>query len=166
MAGVDRDLGRLARLHVPATRVHSGGHGLAADVEVSEDLASHALDHLDLGRHFGQAIAAREPRVLQVFRANSHDDLLPALGAGLRKEALLDRDIEALAVKRGLAVAPDPDREEVHGRAPDEAGDEHIDRVMVEGVGRVHLLDITIFHDDDPVTHGHGLHLLVAYIYK
>ena len=69
-------------------------------------------------------------------------------------------------MKRGLAVAPDPDREEVHGRAPDEAGDEHIDRVMVEGVGRVHLLDITIFHDDDPVTHGHGLDLVVGYIYK
>ncbi len=52
-------------------------------------------------------------------------------------------------------------RHDVHGRAPDEAGDELVDGLVVERERRVDLLDLAVAQHHDAVAHRHGLHLVV-----
>src|SRR5450756_1115338 len=50
----------------------------------------------------------------------------------------------------------------VHGRTADETADEEIDGVVVELLGRRHLLQLALAHHRHTVTHGHGLDLVVS----
>ena len=50
---------------------------------------------------------------------------------------------------------------DVHGGRADEAGDEDVGRGVVERPRGVHLLQDTVEQHRDPVTHGHGLDLVV-----
>ena len=52
--------------------------------------------------------------------------------------------------------------DEVHGGHPEEAGDEVVDGVRVDGEGRPDLLDDAVVHDHDAVGHRHGLRLVVG----
>ena len=57
-----------------------------------------------------------------------------------------------------------PALEQVHRRRPDEAGDEHVDRLMVERLRRVDLLEHPVLQHRDPVAHGQGLGLIVGHV--
>ncbi len=52
--------------------------------------------------------------------------------------------------------------EEIHRRRSDEAGDEHVPGIVVEGDGIRDLLDDAVLHDHDAVAHGHGFDLIVG----
>ncbi|ELB86292.1 phenol hydroxylase, partial [Rhodococcus wratislaviensis IFP 2016] len=56
----------------------------------------------------------------------------------------------------------DVDLEQVHGRRPDEPGDEAVDRLLVQRLRARALLQDARFHDRHTVAHGHGLHLIVG----
>jgi ABC-type sugar transport system ATPase subunit len=60
--------------------------------------------------------------------------------------------------------APDRHREHVHLRRADEAGDELVDRIVVERLRRRHLLDMAVLHHHDPVGHRHRLDLIMGHI--
>ena len=49
----------------------------------------------------------------------------------------------------------------VDRRRADEAGDELVHGVVVEHLGRVHLLEVALLHHGDAVAHRHRLHLVV-----
>src|SRR5436853_178201 len=155
-------LSRLPGLDVAAARVHAGSQCLAADVQVDEDLAAHALDDFDFAVDFGQAVASGEANVLDVLRPHAHDDLLAAGGSSVRQDPLFDRNLEAVAGQHRLTISADLDGQEVHRGTPDEARHEEVDRVLVEGLRRVELLDDAVVEHDDPVTHGHRLDLVVG----
>src|SRR6202035_3405889 len=166
VVGIDGDLDVLPRLDIVAARVHARGQRLAPDVEVDKDLAAHALDNLNLAVDFRQAVAAGEANVLDVLGPHAHDDLLASRCASLGKHTVLDRDLEALARQRGLAIAADLHGQEIHRWASDKAGDEEVDRVFVECLRRVELLDDAVVQHDDAIAHGHGLDLVVGHIDK
>src|SRR3989454_3644227 len=63
-------------------------------------------------------------------------------------------------------VVGDRDRQEVHARAADETGHVHVHGLVVDLPRRRHLLQNTVFHDRDPVAHGHRFDLVVGDIYK
>src|SRR5260370_7233483 len=159
---IDRDLDALPRLDIVTARIHPRGQRLAADSEVDEDLAAHALDDLDFAVDLRQAVTAGEANVLDVLGPYAHDDLLASRGAGLGKDAVLDRNLEALAREQGLAVAADIDGQEIHRRAADEAGDEEVDRVFVEHLWGVELLDKAVVEYHDPIAPRHRLNLVVG----
>src|SRR6202022_4632147 len=160
------DLDALPGLNVAAPRIHPGGQRLAANVQVNKDLAAHALDDFDLAVDLGKPVTARKANVLDVLGPDAHDDLLASRRTGFGEEAVLHRNLEALAGEAGLAVAADFDGQEVHGRAPDEAGDEQVDRVFVERLGCVELLDDAVVQHHDAIAHRHRLHLVVGHIDK
>src|SRR5665647_3121498 len=52
----------------------------------------------------------------------------------------------------------------VHGRTADETADEQVHGVVVELLGRRHLLQLAFAHHGDTVAHGHGLDLVVGHV--
>ena len=61
-----------------------------------------------------------------------------------------------------VAVLPlEPRLEHVHRRAADEAGDEQVDRVVVQLLRRRHLLQLALAHHRHAVAHRHRLDLVV-----
>ena len=50
----------------------------------------------------------------------------------------------------------------IHLRRADEAGDENVQRMVEDFLRRADLLDLAVFHDDDPVAQCHGLRLVVG----
>ncbi len=54
--------------------------------------------------------------------------------------------------------------DEVHRRAADEAGNELVDRPLVEILGRADLLQDAEVHDGDAVAHRHCLDLVVGHV--
>src|SRR3989449_2825892 len=104
---VDGDLDALPRLDIVAPWIHSRGQRLAAQDDIHEDLASHALDDFHFGRDLGEALAAWEPYVFEILRPNAHDDVLTAVGPGLGEHALFDGDLESLALELCLAITAD-----------------------------------------------------------
>lgn len=62
----------------------------------------------------------------------------------------------------GVVLALDGAVDEVHGRAADEAGDEHVRRIVVDGERLVDLHDVAPVHDADAIAHGHGFDLVVG----
>src|SRR5260370_38277802 len=131
MAGVDRDLDVLARLDIAAARAHARGQRLGANVEVDKDLAAHTLDDFDLAADLGQTLTAGKANVFNVLGPHAHDDLLTSGCPGLGENPVFDRNLEPLAGRHGLTVAADLDGQEVHGRAPDDAGDARLARAFM-----------------------------------
>ncbi len=74
----------------------------------------------------------------------------------VRDRRLPERKVQRLALQAA--------RQEVHRRGADEAGDEEVDRVLVEHGGRVDLLDEAGAHDGDAVAERHGLGLVVRHV--
>ena len=68
----------------------------------------------------------------------------------------------ACAVRKHRDIATQFDREEIHRRRADEAGDELVRRPLVDRLGRVVLLHDAALQDHDPVGHRHGLDLVVG----
>ena len=56
----------------------------------------------------------------------------------------------------------DVGRKKVHRGAADEAGDELVRRAVVNLERRTDLLHQAAVHDDDAITHGHRLHLVMG----
>ena len=63
---------------------------------------------------------------------------------------------------RSGAVGVERDVDEVHRRGADEAGDEHVVRLVVEVARGVHLLQVAVLEHAHPVAHRHGLDLVVG----
>jgi DNA-binding GntR family transcriptional regulator len=86
-------------------------------------------------------------------RGMGGDGRLTKLDAGLA-----DHDLE------GAVVALHSGLEHVHGRAADEAGNEHVQRSTVDLVGRSDLLKLTLAHHRNTVTHRHAAETTQAFI--
>src|SRR5688572_32371631 len=52
--------------------------------------------------------------------------------------------------------------DQVHARTSNKASDEQIGRIVIDLGWSAHLLNFSGGHDDDPVTHRHGLDLVVC----
>ena len=68
--------------------------------------------------------------------------------------------------EEGVAFRLEFGVEEVHGWTAHESGDEHIVRAVVEGLGRIDLLQNALVHDCDATTHGHRFDLIVGDVDK
>ena len=68
---------------------------------------------------------------------------------------LTDHDLE------GAIVALDACLQHVHRRTSDEAAHEHVQRPVVEILGRGDLLQLALAHDRDAVAHRHRLDLVM-----
>ena len=135
------------------------------DLEVHHQLRAERLGQL----HFpAQALAlghvAREARILEVLRADAEHDLffLEALQGGPRCEHVVVEGDPLVAEHGGQRpIAPlERGLDQVHRRAPDEAADEDVQRVVVQLLGRRDLLQLALAHYGDAVAHRHRLHLL------
>ena len=54
--------------------------------------------------------------------------------------------------------------DEVHGRESEKGRDEHVGRLVVDVRGRSDLADLPEIHHHDPVSHRHGLDLVVRHV--
>src|SRR5690606_36644120 len=87
---------------------------------------------------------------LEVFGAHA-DDHRPARLETARQWQFTG----AIGEDYGSASLGNAAVDEIHGWGADEAGDEAIDRLVIEVEWAALLLDDAIAHDDDPVGHGH-----------
>ena len=104
-----------------------------------------------------------------VLRTDTKGDILALDIVGKQALFLLlaQLDLEAAKLcKVLLAFAGKLCIEEVHLRSADKAGNEEIAGVIEDFLRSTDLLDITITHDDDSITEGHSLSLVVGNIDK
>ena len=78
--------------------------------------------------------------------------------------AARQRQREIGRCERRLIAAAERARDEVHGRAADEAGDEQVGGPAVDLRRRAELLHDAAVHDRDHVRHGHGFELVVRHV--
>jgi hypothetical protein len=95
----------------------------------------------------------------EVLRADADVDLLALGGAQLLRELAVRGEVELRALQ--VAVLDGADQEVHRGRAH-EAGDELVDRLVVEVDRAVDLLDQAVLHDHDARAHRHRLDLVVG----
>ena len=100
------------------------------------------------------------------------EDVVAELGGRLdRLRADADHDIAGVhrAPLHPELLRPERDppvghaaAQQVHRRRPDEAGHEHVDRMLVQALWRVDLLEPPVAHHRDAVAHRHRLGLIVG----
>ncbi len=102
-------------------------------------------------------------RVVDILGADAEEDRLADLAADVLERLRRQRQLEWADVDDRAAVATiELGLEEVHRRRADEAGHEHIRRVIVERLRRVELLHNPVVHHRDMAAHGQRLHLVVG----
>jgi hypothetical protein len=106
-------------------------------------------------------------RVLHVLGTYAEDH--PAAGVGGERGPGLERfgaDLDPVLPEIGGEAAAgrllERHLEHVHRGAPDETADEQVHGPVVELLRPRHLLQLSLAHDRDAVTHGHGLDLIVG----
>ena len=122
------------------------------DVRVGAELLEHRHLDLDLGQpRFG------ERRVLEALRPNPEDHPARATGPPPGRQ----RDAEACELDRAVG---DVRLDEVHRGRADEGGDEEVDRMLVEVLRRIHLLDAPVAHHRHALAERHRLDLVVRHV--
>ena len=139
----------LGTLDADETSVHQpAGHVLEA---------AHRLDQADRGRQLAvrsmHRSSGRTPR-----RTDSSDRRRTRAASGAGRGT---RPADGLHAELSLGFA-DGAREDVHRRAPDEAGHERVGRHVPDRLGRVQLLEHAVLEHGDPLTHRHRLDLVVG----
>ncbi len=101
-----------------------------------------------------------------LLRSYAEDQLAPLLQAGLQAQRQFDTVLAAIE-QAGPASVPalQAQRNEIHRRRTDEAGDEQVGRVVVDLLRRAELLDDAVLHHRHLVAEGHGLDLVVGDIH-
>ena len=103
--------------------------------------------------------------VLEVFRPDAEDHRLACepLSAGRADSVSSPSAIRWLPATAVMPPLPRLERrlDEVHRRAADEAGDEEVQRPVVELLRRCDLLQLALAHHGDAVAHRHRLDLVV-----
>src|SRR4051812_10045705 len=133
------------------------------DAQVQHDLGAERLSQLDPGAQLlGTVEAVIDLGVLEPFRPDP-DDQRPAgvVGQPRRGTIVEPQPLRAELQREPVPVALQVGLEQVHRRAADEAAHEQVDRVVVELLGRGHLLQASPAHDGDAVAHRHRLDLVV-----
>ncbi len=123
------------------------GHELAGDGPVHDHAVPQRLHDLDRELH-GRLAFLRDP---QVLRAQPDDHV--AVGE--------PGDRERQVARRGHS-APRRRPQQVHGRAPDEAGDEQVGGQVVDILRWTQLLQDPARHHSDAIAERHRLHLVVG----
>ncbi len=140
---------------------HDRDEVLSLEAQVDQLVVAEVFDDVGLGLDcdtVGDRLAE-----LEVLRAEPDDDLASGRGtdrglvAGAEGHGDRGRLQDHLA---GRATALH--RQEVHGRAADEAGHELVHRVVVQLLGLADLLELGFAHDRDPLAHRHRLDLVVG----
>jgi hypothetical protein len=108
------------------------------------------------------------PSSVEILGPDAEDDL-PALVApqGRPLAQRLGPQLDLLRARHDLqrpVVALQRRLEHVHCGAPDEAGDEEVDGVVVELLRLCRLLQLALAHHGDAVAHGHRLDLVVRHV--
>jgi len=148
-----------------AVRIDLGDQQIVADPAVDDDLVAERLDEFDVGRdrHRAAAVVARGvPRFFpDILRPDAEHDL-PAVLARRHRPQLLRHRQAAARGRNDRAPVGQGGGEEVHRRRADEAGDEQVDRLLVDLERRAHLLQLAALHHGDAVAHRHRLDLVVG----
>ena len=105
-----------------------------------------------------RADGARDVAQLEVLRAEARDH---RVAGGPHRLGVVGRDREGHGPLADDAVLHG-ELHEVHRRAADEAGDEHVDRRVVQLLRGADLLQQARAHDGDPLAHRHRLDLVVG----
>ncbi len=140
--------------------VHPDDHRLALAVElgaaVDVGVGAELLDHLHLGGHAG-ALADH----VHVLRPDTDRDRAGGadrVGRLPGHPQVGPAEVQRVPVHIGL--------QQVHRGRADEAGDEHVVRLVVHLPRRVALLQDAVLEHGDPVAHGHGLDLVVRDVHR
>ena len=133
--------------------------GRALDVAgaVDEAVGAELLDHGHVDRQAALALADQAPGL----GPDADGDVVVAL-AELLGRGRVDR--HQVVADLGLAVLGRLRLDQVHLRRADEAGDEQVDGLVVEVQRGVDLHELAEVHHRDPVTHRHGLDLVVGHV--
>jgi hypothetical protein len=161
---LDLELEPVSRFALVHIGVAAADEGVLAGLEVEIGFCSHGFDdvHHGLEGVFRRSLAGGHH--VAVLGPDAEDDFLADVGRGSLAVAEFELDHASLHFfeNNGAVLARDCALDEVHGRAPEEAGDEKIHGFAVDLERGVHLLDEAVFHHDDARAHGHGLDLVVS----
>src|SRR5665648_795053 len=98
---------------------------------------------------------------VQRLRPEADGEVATVLGGDLGVHATVQRDV---GVGQLRATLDHLERADVHRRGADEAGDEDVDRLVVQVARVADLLQHAILEHGDPVAHRHGLGLVVRHV--
>ena len=141
--------------------VHGGDHqnhvtAHSGDMQVHG--GAHHFGHVDLGV---DAVLGK----LNVLRTDAQDDILLSNIVGGELGLLLGGQLHGQAVQLNSVLAVLLNQlgvEQVHLGSADEASDEQVVRMVEHFLGSADLLNEAVLHNDDPVTQGHSLGLVVG----
>jgi hypothetical protein len=143
-----------------------GEDGLGIEREMDVRVGAHELDELDVAADpclLGSV--GRDRRVFEALGSDAEHERSVRVLAQARtdgNERVGDAQLLAPEARVQVAVGRlEGCLHEVHRRRSDEAADEQVDRIVVQRLGLVDLLEDSPFHDRDPVAHGHGFGLVV-----
>ena len=122
---------------------------------------AHRRLHAAVGRGVGG-----DGGVLEVLGADADDDALAVVALQRRVASPTPRARAPRAGSRSARccspLSVSDALVQVHRRRPDERGDEHVGRLVVEVLRRVDLLQVAVLEHGDPVAHRHRLDLVVG----
>jgi hypothetical protein len=136
-------------------------HGLLADLQVEQDLGAQSLHDLYQGLETeSRWIAAVGD--LHILRANTHNHVVARIRRKPRTD--LGGHIDGkpgIAGPQSAGPIRHVNRGKIHRRRADEAGDEAVDRRIVEFERFADLLHQAAAHDHHAIAKRHRLHLVV-----
>ena len=180
VAGIEREFDHFAAVD-DAARIDLGDHvGRIADdrrdlfafheVEFAVDLRFGAEFFDDFDERFHDCVGRSGDEVffiMDIFGADAENDGFARIGiifdiADARFDRFRKKNLvlDEFDIRFALLLR-DRCGEEVHLRRSDKAGDELVDRIVVQVLRRIDLLHEAVFHNDDTGTHRHGLDLVV-----
>ena len=134
------------------------------DFDVNQDLRPERLREQHAATQ-PRAAAPGERGIVELLRPDADRDTSADVAGECRSRRghlLRNGEVLILDARDEIAVgAVDRRLDDVHRRAADEACDEQVLRVAVELLRRVDLLQLTLAHDGDAITHRHRLGLVV-----
>ncbi len=144
--------------------VDPGGETMGSIDQVEEDFVTHQLGHIHGHiNQLGDDTWGSEFGLVNVFRANTKNDIFPDHGFVASNIVLRDLHTEGIHVNKHLTFFHNNlTIEEVHGRGANEACHKEIGRMIIEHLRGVQLLQLTLIHNGNTGRHSHGFSLVVG----
>ena len=140
--------------------------GMRSGVDVEEGFSSHRLDDLNCGFELAWGSSKSAIRdVRAVLGADANSSGFASIVSDPRATGEInDQRAVVFPEKKVSTLGMEDSLQKIHGWAAKEPSDEEVGRLVVNLKRRGDLLNDAVFHHHDPLSHSHGLDLVVGHI--